>query len=112
MAKSKSIQKSAQPPASNGGTASYLLAPAPADSVPALATEARELATIVSRIRDALGSLGPDLSPGDARRVALTVEAELLRLGIRSVNLRAACATLANAAHVAELAAMTGEVRS
>jgi len=110
MAKSKSIQKSVNPPAPQPA-GSFVLAPAPGDAVPALATEARELATIVTRIREALGSLGPDASPGDARRVALTVEAELMRVGIRAVNLRAQCATLANAAHVAELAAMTGEVR-
>lgn len=104
MAKPKSIQKSVPAPTA------LEMAPTPADMLPGLVVEGGELATIVNRIREALGSLGRTATPTDARRVALAVEADLLRLGIRAVNLRAQCAGLANAAHVAELAAMAGEV--
>ena len=108
MARTKSIQKSAPAPTA----LAPISTPAPADVAPALVVEGCELATIVNRIRDAVGSLGSSTTPSDARRVALAVEADLLRLGIRSVNLRAQCATLANAAHVAELAALVHEVQS
>jgi hypothetical protein len=73
--------------------------------------EATRLVELAGTIERALVQLDAASSPRDARLTALTAETDLLRLGIAAVNLRAKLATLANYAHVAELAQAVGEVR-
>jgi hypothetical protein len=72
--------------------------------------EADALAVIVDRILVALDSLGAQPNPSAARRVALEIDAEIMRASIRLVGLRTQASALAQHAHVAELAAMANEV--
>lgn len=84
--------------------------PAPAELLAPMNHETAVLAGIIDRIATAIDSLGAEPNPSDARRVALQIDAEIVRASIRLVGLRTKASALAQHAHVAELAAMVGEV--
>jgi hypothetical protein len=111
--KSKSTPKSralAPTPATAAPLAAASPSVTPAEVLAPLNGEADALAVIIDRILVALDSLGAKPKPSDARRIALQVEAELMRASIRLAGLRTKASALAQHAHVAELAAMAGEV--
>lgn len=83
---------------------------APAEVLAPMNTEAAALAGIIDRIATAIDSLGAQPNPSDARRVALQIDSEIMRASLRLVGLRTKASALAQHAHVAELAAMAGEV--
>lgn len=83
---------------------------APAEVLAPMNTEAAALAGIIDRIATAIDSLGTEPNASDARRVALQIDSEIMRASLRLVGLRTKASALAQHAHVAELAAMAGEV--
>lgn len=83
---------------------------APVELLAPMNSETAALAGIIDRIATAIDSLGAAPIPSDARRVALQIDAEIVRASIRLVGLRTKVSALAQHAHVAELAAMVGEV--
>jgi len=106
--RSKSITKS------ETATPAALEAQAP----PAYDDAARDARDEVEALAELVRQLGVELAaargadPSNARHVALTCEALIMRAGIRLVGLRATCSTLAQRALVAELASASAEVRS
>jgi hypothetical protein len=104
-------------PAPTGVGAAALAAPAAHASttktvLPPLRSEVAALSEIFARIEQQVGTLGPNASPSDARRVALQIDSEIMRASLRLGGLRTKASALAQHAHVAELQAMADEVKA